>query len=248
MVCRARAQELGELGLASELGVQAVRAQEQSIATSNVEERGVDRDHVAQADGVGEPATTPVRATRGPAFAAVGRVRRVVFGDLQHRSSSRQVDAAVARVRHERVIARQPHHVERRAHARVCTVLRGVCADEGVRPLDGLAQSLKDLAARGQVRTLSVVFDGPLRAAFRERRAHRIDRELCGHLAGLMSAHAVGHGKHRQIGRQHRRVLVTLAFAADVLGDREVHAKIEAGSGPRARPLSITRPRPASGK
>jgi hypothetical protein len=51
---RPRAQELGELGLAFDLAVHAVAADEQPVAASEIDEQRVDGEAVAQADGVRE--------------------------------------------------------------------------------------------------------------------------------------------------------------------------------------------------
>jgi len=221
----ARTQELGKLPFSLDLTVHAVAAHEQPVTAPEIHEQRIDRERVAQTDGVREPrAARHGAAGRRPQV----RVHRMILGELEHGARPREIHATVAGVRDERMIAREPYEVERRAHTAVGWIAGGVVAHVAVGLFEGAAKRREDRPARVEVGATDVGFDDALGLAAPEYPANGLNREPCGNLAGLMAPHAVGDGEHGYFRSEERRVFVRGPARTLVSGDREVGTKVEA--------------------
>ena len=152
-----------------------------------------------------------------PALVDQGLHERVVPRDLREHAVAEEVGAGVADVHHAEPAAREQHRGERGAHA----VEVGLLADELGDRVVALGGGLGELAQE-VVAGLVVV-----------ERHEGGDDQLRGHLAGRVSAHAVGEGE--QARARVDRVLVVLPYQAPVtasgVAQHQGHGTILHGRG-----------------
>lgn len=216
--------------------MEAVAAEQEAVALLDVEDARVDLDVVPVAHRARDDVAVGrlVRLLRrDEPLPELPRDEGVVLGHLRRRLPTHQVDAAVADLAEDGVLAQHEHRADGGSHARLVLVELGHGEDHVGRRLDGAFEH----AARGPdalFRGLPAELGHRLEAALHHP-VDGLDGLLARHLAGRVAAHAVGNDVETQAVVRHEGVLVHRTSLPDVrpgvgLGDEH------------ARPRSVDEP------
>jgi hypothetical protein len=141
----------------------------------------------------------------------------VVFRDLLHAPAALEVDAAVADVHDEALLAEDEDRAERRPHAALGGIALGLVVDLRAGALDGVLAEGDDVFHRDLVRAgraRDVVFDERLLAP--HLLVDGAHGDGAGDLARGVPAHAVGDDEERELLVDEEVVLVVVANLAHV--------------------------------
>ena len=216
----AQADDGADVELA-QVAVEAVAAEEETVAREELHEARVDLDVVAVADGARDHVSMRrlLRLLGGDeALLQLPRDEGVILGQLLHLGAADAVDAAVAHLRGDGVLAEDQHGADGGAHPALAAVHLGHREDHVGRRLHGAlheATGVPDVLFLDGILELVEVRDAALDHAI-----DGLDRLLARHLTGRVPTHAVGDDVEAEHVVQVERVFVRLALAAQVAESR----------------------------
>ena len=205
-----------------EVAVQAVAREDERVARDELHDERVDLDALVDADCARDRVLLldllDLFATQLPALDEL-IVDGMVFGNLLDASVAREIDAAVADVRDETLVADDDDRAEGRAHAALVRVVGRFFVDLGASTLNGVLDQgddvlRGDLARAGGARL--VVVEQLLLAL--DLLVHGAHGDRARDLAGGVAAHAVGDDEETELLVDEEVVLVVVAHLADIGG------------------------------
>ena len=219
------AQLLGRL----EVAVEAVAREDERVAGDELDDQRVDLDPLVDADGARDGVLLldllDLLARQLPALDELV-VDGVVLGDLLHLAAARQVDAAVAHVRDEALVAHDEERAQRRPHAALGGVDARLLVDLRAGALHRVLEQGDDVLRRDLARAGGaggVVVEQLLLAL--DLLVHRADGDGARDLARGVAAHAVGDDEERELLVDEEVVLVVVADLADIGGGVEADGR-----------------------
>ena len=217
-------QQIDGLGVV-QVGVQAIRAQQELVTGQDFEIDGVALYVLVDAHRARHRVL--VGLVGGVLDAVLGDLaapdelvdQRVVLRELHHLAAPHQVDAAVTHVRDEAAIARDQQGGGGGAHAALVRLRLPAGVDGMARRLDGLLQDGEDLLwPHGGVALGEALDDVAIRV---HRFAKFVDGDVGRHLTTGVPAHAISDDEQRQLLIDQEVVFVGLALSSDVGGGPE---------------------------
>jgi hypothetical protein len=217
--------------------VQAIRREQELVARQKLDEQRVDLDPFIDADGARDGVLVcHLLDLVARELAALDELveNGVVLGELLHLSAAHHVDAAVAHVPDEALVADDEQGRERRAHAPLLLVALCLFVDARARALHGELEQVQDVAIGdlgGALCAGLVVVDELL--LLLHLFVDRAYGEGARHFTGGVPSHSVGDDEEGELLVDEVIVLVVVAYASHVSGGEKVNVLLQAHAAPK---------------